>query len=154
MTKTQTIASDPPAAGYDEDFYAWSLNNAELLRQRQFNAIDIDNIAEELDALAKNQRRELRSRLTVLLMYLLKWRYQPDLQSRSWRITIDNQRDELQDILDDSPSLRTELDAFIQKSYPRALRKAVFETGIDATGFPEDCPWSSEQILDSDFWPD
>jgi hypothetical protein len=87
-------------------------------------------------------------------MHLLKWRYQPELQSRSWRVTIDTQRDELHDLLDDSPSLKTELDDMIRKSYPRSLRKAAFETGIDQANFPQDCPWSSEQILESDFWPD
>jgi hypothetical protein len=154
MTKSQAVHHEIHSVEYDEDFYAWSLHNAELLRQRQLNAIDIDHIAEELDALAKNQRRELRSRLTVLLMHLLKWRYQPELQSRSWRVTIDTQRDELDDLLNDSPSLKAELDDFIHTSYPRALRKASFETGIDTANFPRDCPWSGAQILATDFWPD
>lgn len=154
MAKTQAVYPEAPVVKYDQDLYAWALNNADLLRKRQLNAIDVDNIAEELEALAKNQRRELRSRLTILIMHLLKLRYQPNLQSRSWRVTIDTQRDELHDLLDDSPSLRNELDDIIHNSYPRSVRKAAYETGIEPANFPEDCPWSAGQILDSDFWPE
>lgn len=154
MANSPAIAPAEPRVDYEDDLYAWAKSNAELLRRGELQAIDAINIAEELEALARSQRRELLSRLTVLLMHLLKWQYQPELQSRSWRTTIDNQRDELADLLDENPSLKAELDAVLQKSFPRAVRKAVQETGIERSKFPEQCPWAFEQIMDEDFWPE
>jgi hypothetical protein len=139
---------------YDSDFYAWTERQAELLRAEEFEAVDWDNLIEEIMAMGAAQRRELTSRLQVLLMHLLKWRYQPELRSKSWGYTIRNQRNELAYLLEESPSLRTLLIERIAVAYPRAVKDALEETGFLRSPFPALCPYTAEQILDETFWPE
>lgn len=138
---------------YEQDFYAWLNDNARLLRQGHLNQIDALNLAEELENMGKSQRQALISRLAVLLMHLLKWQYQPQRRSRSWELTIIEQRREILDLLEDSPSLKHELEIKLVKAYQRALIKAEQETGISYTHFPMTCPYSLEQILSEQFYP-
>lgn len=138
---------------YDQDFYAWAITNAELLRQGRFSEIDIQHVAEELESMGKSERRELISRLEVLLVHLLKWKFQPGLRGASWEITILKQRDSLEDLLEESPSLRHGLDKTIAKAYDRARRYAAKETGLPLATFPDPCPFAAEQVLDLEFWP-
>jgi Domain of unknown function DUF29 len=140
-------------ARYNTDFYGWALRQADLLRQEDYADLDIDNLIEEIEGMAKRDRRELVSRLKVLLAHLLKWRYQPAHRSRSWGDTLDEQRDELELLLADSPSLRRELLEAIAKIYPKAVANAVKETGLAIDAFPSRCEWTIEQILDPDFLP-
>ena len=112
--------------GYDTDVAAWAESQAAALRQRSVNALDWDHLAEEIEGVAANQRREIRSRLRVLCMHLLKWQYQPEHRSRSWRTTIATQRDDLGDVLADSPfaaSLRCGHAAGSLRSRPRKGRR-------------------------------
>jgi len=139
---------------YDTDFYAWTERQAELLRAEEFEAVDWDNLIEEIVAMGAAQRRELTSRLQVLIMHLLKWQYQPDLRSKSWGYTIRNQRNELSYLLEESPSLRTLLLERIAVAYPRAVKDALEETGFLRSPFPATCPYRVEQILDEAFWPE
>jgi hypothetical protein len=138
---------------YDQDFYAWAITNAELLRQGRFSEIDIEHVAEELESMGKSERRELISRLEVLLVHLLKWKFQPGLRGASWEITILKQRDSLEDLLEESPSLRHGLNKNIAKAYDRARRYAAKETGLPLATFPDPCPFAAEQVLDLEFWP-
>jgi hypothetical protein len=138
---------------YNQDFYAWAMQNAQLLRQGRLSEIDIEHIAEELESMGKSERRELINRLSVLLAHLLKWLFQPELRSNSWKYTIEEQRRAVADVLEDSPSLRHELEDRLIKAYANALLQGARETGMDKTHFPELCPFSLEQILDKDFWP-
>lgn len=89
---------------YDRDFFAWSLEQAKLLRARKLAEADIEHIAEEIDSMGRTEKRELISRLSVLLLHLLKWRYQPEKRSLSWEASIRVQRNRLADHLDDNPS--------------------------------------------------
>ncbi len=141
------------AVTYDEDFYAWSMEQVELLRSGELSEIDAANIAEELESMGKNNRRELGSRMAVLLMHLLKWRYQPNRRSPSWATTIRDQRDEIEAILVDSPSLRPVVRDTLSAIYTRAWRKAIGETGLPEATFPADCPFTPDQILAEDFLP-
>ncbi len=138
---------------YETDFYAWSQTQAALLRDEEFEQVDWENIIEEIDSLGKSQRSELTSRLTVLLMHLLKWRYQPAKRGHSWLVTIGNQRDDLADLLAENPSLATQINSFILASYPKAVKKAARESRLPRATFPADCPWAVAQIMDEDFWP-
>jgi hypothetical protein len=138
---------------YDQDFYAWLIQNAQLMRNGQLHQIDIEHIAEELEAMAKSEKRELLNRLSVLLMHLLKWHYQAPKRTRSWRNTIVAQRIDIADLLEDSPSLKSQLAARLQRAYEKAKIKAENETGIDQQQFPEQCPFTLEQILSSTFLP-
>ena len=109
---------------YAQDFYTWALKNAELLRQGQLSEVDAVHVAEELESMGKNDKRELLSRLEELLLHLLKWCYQPQQRGSSWAISITKQRDGLADLLEDSPSLRPQLVTQLDKAYVRARRYA------------------------------
>ncbi|HVH81803.1 MAG TPA: DUF29 domain-containing protein [Stellaceae bacterium] len=141
------------SVAYDEDFFAWTQEQARLLREGDFSQIDVENAAEELEDMGRSLRNELRSRLAVLVTHLLKWQYQPGHQSRSWSSTIREQRQEIADLLDESPSLRSAANDFT-RIYARARTKAVRETGLPEETFPDECPYTPEQILSEDFLPE
>lgn len=139
---------------YDSDFYAWANQQAALLRAGKLNAADIEHIAEEIESMGRSEKRELISRLAVLLMHLLKWHVQPTLRGNSWRATIKIQRRELERHLADNPSLKSKLPDIIAGAYGDAVLLAMRETGLAESTFPAVCPWSFEQMMDPDFWPD
>jgi hypothetical protein len=139
---------------YDTDFYGWTQAQAAALRAKDWAALDLDHVAEEIEALGNEQRHAVRSHLRVLLWHLLKWAYQPDHRSRSWLISIANARAEIADRLEDYPSLRPHVPALLAAAYPRARRLAAAEMGLPLATFPETCPWPLAQVLDEDFWPE
>jgi len=152
--RDQAVTTSPR---YDEDFYAWTQHQATVLRGALCpGELDALNLAEEIEDLGKNHRRELRSRLRVLVMHLLKWRYQPEgrMDSHSWEDTIREKRKEIEDALEDSPSLRQEVGPYLLKDYGYTKERAARQTGLRPETFPEACPWTAEQVLDMDFWPE
>jgi hypothetical protein len=138
---------------YDRDFYAWSQEQARLLRSGKLSEADLEHIAEEIESMGKSEKRELVNRLSVLLVHLLKWQFQPTGRCTSWRLTIEEQRDRLVDHLADNPSLKATLGASIITAQRLAILGAARETGLDVGTFPTLCPWSFEQISAPDFWP-
>jgi len=138
---------------YQADYYGWLQENAQLIREKRFSELDVDNIIEELESMGKSEKRELSNRLTVLLMHLLRWQYQSVKRSTSWRNTIAVQRIDIRELLEDSPSLRREVADKIAVAYEKAVLAAEVETGIEKQNFPSACPFSFEQILDEDFLP-
>lgn len=143
----------PVSKLYDDDFVAWASETARLLREGRFGEIDIENLAEEVEAMAGRDRREMASRLTILMMHLLKWQQQPGKRSSSWRSTIATQRAELQRLLKQSPSLRREVPQSVTEVYEDAVEQASIDTGIPEDSFPRECPFSPDQILDRSFLP-
>jgi hypothetical protein len=145
-----------PAPLYDQDFYAWTQEQAVLLRAKKWRELDYGNLAEELEALGKRDRRELEHRLEVLVMHLLKWCYQSERRERSrgWRSTIREQRRRLTRLMQDSPSLRSEVPALLDDGYPHARAKALDETRLPPEALPPTCPWTAVQVLDDAFWPE
>jgi len=139
---------------HDSDFYAWSLEQAALLRAGRVGEADLAAIAEEIESMGKTEKRELVSRLTVLLLHLLKWERQPAGHGNSWRLSIANARDEIADLLADNPSLKSVLDEVIASAYRYARRKAAIETDMAEEAFPAQCPWSFAQVMDAGFWPE
>ncbi|MCC8466684.1 DUF29 domain-containing protein [Photorhabdus bodei] len=139
---------------YDSDFYGWTQEQAGLLRSGDLSQLDRENLLEEIEAMGRSERRELRSRLEILLAHLLKWRYQADRRGRSWELTIEEQRDKAIDCLQESPSLKNKLNEHLEKAYIAARRLAEKETLINRNIFPETCPWTFEQIMDENFWPE
>jgi HD-GYP domain-containing protein (c-di-GMP phosphodiesterase class II) len=139
---------------YQEDYFGWLRENAQLIREGKFSEIDAENIAEELESMGKSEKRELSNRLTVLLLHLLKWRFQTAKRSKSWRNTIAVQRIDIQELLEDSPSLTAEIADKIGIAYEKAKLAAEVETGIEKRNFPENCPFTVEQILDESFLPE
>ena len=138
---------------YEQDFYAWANEQAGLLRAGKLAQADIEHIAEEIESMGKTEKRELTSRLTVLLAHLLKWEYQPGRRGASWEVTISNQRRDLAVHLTDNPSLKSKLPEAIAYAYNNARGEAYAETGLPKATFPATCPWSFEQVMDENFWP-
>jgi hypothetical protein len=141
---------------YAQDFYAWCLTTATLIRAGKWQDVDPEALAEEVESLGKSDWRELASRIAVLIRHLLKWRYQPERRQRgrSWRNTIWEQRSRLRRLLRQSPSLASLVPQTIQEEYAEARQRASDETGLPLATFPETCPWQAQEVLDVDFWPE
>jgi hypothetical protein len=136
-----------------QDFYGWTQQQISLLRSRRFNEIDLENLIEEVESMGNSELRELESRLTVLLMHLLKWQYQANLQTRSWILTIKEQRRRIVKRLQQSPSLKSKLNDVIVDAYDLARGDAADKIGLSESTFPIECPWTYTQIVDMEFWP-
>lgn len=134
---------------YEQDFYLWTQITAEQLKENKFNEIDITNLIEEIESMGRSEKRELKIRLVVLLMQLLKWHYQPEKRSESWRSTITEQRICIEGLLEDSPSLKPLLSEVFEDCYQKARLKASDETGIKLNFFPKESPFSLEEALES-----
>lgn len=139
---------------YDRDFYAWANEQAGLLRVGRFSEADIEHIAQEIESMGKSEKRELVNRLRVLLLHLLKWQFQPSRRGALWEGSIINTRDELEDHLRDNPSLKFQIDDALTVAHRRAVVDAVTETGLKEVSFPSECPWTYDQIMDSNFYPE
>jgi Domain of unknown function DUF29 len=138
---------------YDEDFFEWTQRSAEMLRAGQFDVENIGNIAQEIEDMGKRDLRELNSRLRVLLAHLLKWQLQPEKRSRSWEATIATQRDRIEDLLAQSPSLRPRCQSDLEVNFNKAVRLARLQTGLTPDRFSSHCPFTLAQILDAEFLP-
>ena len=139
---------------YDKDVYTWALQQADALRRRSANEIDWENVAEEIESVGKTEARELESRYTILLTHLLKWRFQPDLRSRSWEITIRVQRVSITRHLDENPGLKPRRDELLGAAYQVARLQAVGETDLPEATFPESNPFTLSEAMDTEFWPE
>ena len=144
---TPTLAS-PLAELYEEDETAWLDVMAELVLRRDFSALDLKNLAEYLSDMARRDRREVKSRLTLLLTHWLKWDYQPEKRSGSWRATIAAQRSELSDFAE-SGVLRHHAESILADAYANAVEQSALETNLPDSTFPSDCPWSLDQLLNA-----
>ena len=140
-------------ATYETDFYLWTQQQADLLRQGALSALDIENLIEEIDDMGRSQKNALQGYLFNVIMHLLKWQYQPQRRGNSWRLSVDNGRNSIERLLENNPSLVRQLTALVAAEYHRARRQASRETGLPLTTFPEQCPFTVEQIT-SDWWPD
>ncbi|MBK1617665.1 hypothetical protein CKO42_04200 [Lamprobacter modestohalophilus] len=138
---------------YETDFHQRIEEQADLLRTGHLPQLDVTHLIEELESMSARERRELINRLALLLAHLLKWEYQPERRSTSWRLTINEQRRQLALLLEDSPSLRQRLPELLLRSYRNATRAAMEETGFLKSPFPEHCAYSIVEILDEDYWP-
>lgn len=139
---------------YQQDFYAWAKEQSSLIRAGKLSELDWMHIAEEIEDMGKSEKRAMESRLEVLLMHLLKWQFQPNRRSKSWQLTIKDQRRRLEKLLQENPSLKSVLPESIAEIYPSAIIAAVNETGLDDECFPSVCPYSVNQIFDPSFLPD
>lgn len=141
---------------YDRDFYTWAMHTAELIRRGRFDEIDADHLAEEIEDMGKSTQRELVSRLIVLLAHLLKWQHQPrqrDRHGRSWRLTIMEQRRQLDSLLRKNPGLKPLLDESMAEAYGTARLVAARDSTLDESAFPEVCPFGFGDVMAEDFWP-
>jgi hypothetical protein len=142
------------ASNYETDFYTWTQQQAALLKAGRLSEIDVDNIIEEIETMGRSEKREYESRLSVLLLHLLKWQYQPVRRGRSWLLTIKEQRIQFIEVMNDNPGLKPQLSSIIKSAYRLSLVRASKETGLDDTTFPPECPWTIEQITEQTFFPE
>ncbi len=138
---------------YQDDFYAWAMQQAALLRAGRFAVADIENIAEEIESMGRGEKRELVNRLTILLMHLLKWQFQPGFRSASGSSSIREQRIRLRSHLQDNPSLKAKLGEAYAEAYELAVIGAARETGLSESLFPAAPPYRFEEAMDGEFWP-
>jgi len=132
---------------YDQDFYLWTQEQAALLKAGALSQLDIENLTEEIGSMGKSQKKELISRLVILLMHMLKWDHQSDRRGRNWLKTIATQRTEIEILLYDNPSLKNELSNTVLKAYRLAVKQASTETGLGIGSFPLNCMYTIEQIM-------
>jgi hypothetical protein len=144
-------ADQPPSAEYERDFYSWLLEQARHVRAGRWDALDRENLAEEIESLGREQFNKLESALRVLLTHMLKWDHQPSLRSRSWVLSIEAQRLELEDILSDNPGLTPRIAEATARAYRRARIEAAKETGLDTNEFPDVCPYTWDDIVAREF---
>ena len=139
---------------YEQDFYGWTVEQVALLQNKQFDQIDLEHIIEEIESMGKAERNQLRNRLTVLMMHLLKWQYEPSRRCTSWVQTIREQRRAIPRLIKENPSLKSSLADLLLDAYSNAVEDAADETNLPISLFPTDCPWSYTQFMDKEFFPD
>lgn len=138
---------------YETDFYAWTIEQTNLLHEGKLHQLDILNLVEEIESLGKQQRQELRNRLEILIGHLLKWQYQSHKRSNSWQLTLKEQRRRIQRYLKENPSLKPYLPEAIMEAYEDELYLALQETNLPEDTFPTENPYSIDQVLDPTFLP-
>jgi hypothetical protein len=143
-------ALERPQALYDEDLLAWAEREAAHLRAGQLDRLDVEHLIEELEGMAGKLRRELKNRLRIVLAHLLNWQAQPGRRARSWAATIAEQRDQIEALLEENPSLRQHLEEVSRSVYPRAVRLAAIESGLPRRTFPPELTYGTEEILGDD----
>lgn len=141
---------------YEKDAALWAAEQGVLLRTGRLSEVDLTNVAEEIEAMGRSERRELASRMSVLLAHLLKWKYQPGRRSDSWRNTIREQRSMLRLLIKDSPSLKPTLadPEWASDIWENAIASAADETGLNIGIFPPTCLWATEQTFSQEFYPE
>jgi hypothetical protein len=132
---------------YDSDLAGWMSQQIEYLKAGQIDKIDMPNFLEEIEGVVKTEKRSMKSYFKVLITHMLKWKYQPSQRSGSWLSSIDTSREEIQDILKDSPSLKNYLKEAFDDAWESGRKKALQETGLRNIDMPRVCPWTVEMIL-------
>jgi hypothetical protein len=146
-TKKPRQAGPAAKASYEGDFYTWTQEQGALLRSGRFDAIDWENIAEEIETLGRDEFRRLVSFYRLILLHMLKWEHQPNLRSRSWAIPIENHREHAAEVLAENPGLKSRLDEALERAYRRARGEAIAETGLRKSTFPDTGPFTLNEVL-------
>ena len=138
---------------YDQDYQLWLETTASQLRKGKLAEVDLSYLIEEIESMSRSEKNSLTSNLQILLMYLLKYKYQPEQRSNSWLLTIFEHRDRILEAFDVSPSLKPYYQEHLDRCYAKARKKASLETGLPLTSFPSESPFTREEILDVDYLP-
>jgi hypothetical protein len=136
---------------YNQDYYKWLTQTAKLLKEKEFTKLDLENLIEEIESLGKSEKRAISSNLIIVILHLLKWRYQPEKRSNSWKSSIREHRRRIQELLTDSPSLKNYLPEILAHCYLAAKKQASDETGLSVVAFPDESPFSLTECLDENF---
>jgi hypothetical protein len=138
---------------YERDYYLWLSHTARLISEGKFDEVDTANLIEEIEDMGRSEKRAVESNLTVLLAHLLKYKYQPQKRSNSWRATIIEHRRRIKKAFRDSPSLKQYFSDIFEEAYQDAIRAAAAETGLNLDTFPFESPFTPEQVLNPDYLP-
>lgn len=149
----EKLLEKPGARLYESDFCAWTQQQADRIRARAHNEIDWENVAEEIESVGRGEKKELRSRLEVLLRHLFKWELQSERRKSGWYGTIAEQRAQIRYTIEDSPSLRGYPAAHVAEMYRIARMRAASEMGKNVSTIPAICPYDVENILHDEFLP-
>jgi hypothetical protein len=153
MTLIQSLLPLKDNELYDRDFLEWTETTVDLLRSQKFSEIDLENLIEEIESMGISEKNALESNLEILLMHLLKYKYQPQKISNSWKYTIREHRLRIVKSLKSSPSLKVYFLEVLSECYKNARELATDETGLAIFDFPESSPFTPEQIIDANFLP-
>ena len=149
-----TVKTASRGVDYDKDFHDWAVSQARALREHRPNALDWENLADEIESLGKRDRRKVASDLNKILEHLIKWRYQPEKRKTGWRSAIREHRDRIARILADSPSLKRWPGGVLNEEYRKARAVALEDTGVPEERIPQHCPFSAKDVLDANYWPE
>jgi hypothetical protein len=138
---------------YEQDYYLWIDRMVQLLQQNRLSELDIANLIDEIEDMGKSEKRAVESNLEIVLMHLLKYKYQPSKISHSWLLTIFEHRQRLRRIFKDSPSLKAYVREIFDESYQNARKMASLETNLPIDTFPIEPPFEIDQCLDPDYLP-
>ncbi|MDJ0843766.1 DUF29 domain-containing protein [Crocosphaera sp.] len=139
---------------YETDFNLWLEETVKLLKQKKLDELDLENLIEEIEAMGRSEKKGFRSNLEQLLLHLLKWKYQPNKRSGSWKSSIIEHRNRMLDDLEDSPSYKPYYEQIFDKCYRNARKYAEAETGLPINTFPEFCPFNKTDVLTPDYIPE
>ncbi len=139
---------------YEDDFALWSAEQATLVRTGKLDRVDLENVAEEIESLGRSEEHQIDSRMEVLLQHLLKWHFQPEKRTNSWKASIHEQRIRISRVVKRSPSLASYPAASLEGSFVIGKTNAMNDTKLPESAFPETCPYTIEQVLDPEFLPD
>jgi hypothetical protein len=149
---TTDITGTTPSL-YEKDYLAWIEATADAIRQGNLNAVDWDNLLEEIEDMGRRERKSFKSNLIVVLLHLLKWQFQPQYRSNSWKGSIVEHRRRILEALEESPSLQPFFEEILSRAYQDAIDQAEAETGLPRDTFPATCPYSEVEIIEKGFLP-
>jgi predicted DNA-binding ribbon-helix-helix protein len=137
---------------YDRDYYLWIEDVLKKIQEKKWEEMDWDNLWEEIDDMGKSQKQRITSNLRILLMHLLKWEFQPEKRTNSWKYTIIEHRRRILEQLEDSPSLKNYLNSNLESTYQKARKDASLETNLSLNTFPNNYPYTLDLVLDEDWF--
>lgn len=150
---TRELEANPHSL-YETDYLKWIETTVKKLRVQDYSNIDWENLIEEIEDMGRSERRSLESNLVVVLTHLLKWQYQPAFRSGSWKGSIAEHRRRIRKAIKESPSLKSYLEEVFTECYSDAVEQASAETELPVETFPQECPYTSTDVLDSKFLPE
>lgn len=153
-TQLPITESKPTSSLYEEDYHLWLMNTIHQLQQGKLAEVDMVNLIEELEAMVRSEKKAITSNLRILLMHLLKYKYQSEKRTNSWLFTIREHRKRLRDDFKNSPSLKRYFREVFQECYQDARELAADETGLSINTFPVESPFSQEDTLNPDYLPE
>jgi hypothetical protein len=151
---TQVSAVSDTSNLYNRDYYLWLVHTAQLIKEGKLSEVDAANLVEEIEDMGRSEKRAVKSNLIVVFLHLLKYKYQPQKRTNSWKSSIREHRRRLRDDFQTSPSLKRYFEEVFDECYQEARKQAADETGLSLDTFPQDSPFTAGEVLNSEYLPD